>query len=261
MQQKTISAINQKIKDFRSIGLEEMSAVTLMDRTDIKFVVPVGQLPALLARAQDHYRMLEANDKRLFGYETLYYDTPDFAFYHKHHAGHLNRRKIRHRTYVDSNLSFLEVKFKNNKGRTLKTRMESKPGTSGILSEQDRIFLDENAVQERPMELRPKLWVSYDRLTLVGVPSGERITIDLNLTLGSEGQKKSYAHMAIVEVKQEKSRARSEFRNIMRWERIMAGGMSKYCLGVATMYPDVKCNRFKQQIRRLERLRSPASSH
>ena len=64
-----------------------------------------------------HYKCVEIENKRVSQYQTLYYDTKDMKLYNEHHNGHLNRYKIRHRTYVDSNLSFLEVKFKNNKGR------------------------------------------------------------------------------------------------------------------------------------------------
>ncbi len=68
-----------------------MNAVRLMDRTDSKFVLPIGRLSVLLAGTSTDYRVLEIAGKRLMTYKTLYYDTPDLQLYHRHHAGHLNR--------------------------------------------------------------------------------------------------------------------------------------------------------------------------
>ena len=44
-----------------------------------------------------------------------------------HHDRHLVRDKVRVRTYVDSHLTFCEVKHKNNKGRTKKKRIAVEP--------------------------------------------------------------------------------------------------------------------------------------
>ena len=41
-------------------------------------------------------------------------------FFLDHHNRRVNRNKIRFREYVGSNLTFLEVKTKNNKGKTIK---------------------------------------------------------------------------------------------------------------------------------------------
>ena len=69
--------------------------------------------------------MQEIDGQRLTAYDTLYYDTLDLQMYLRHHDRQLRRQKIRVRTYVDSQLTFLEVKNKSNKGRTLQARWES----------------------------------------------------------------------------------------------------------------------------------------
>ena len=101
-----------------------MDSVKLMDRTDTKFVFNIDILPAVLNEAKVFYKILDVEGNRISRYKTLYFDTQDFDLYNKHHSGKLNRYKVRHRTYVESSLGFLEVKFKNNKGRTLKTRIK-----------------------------------------------------------------------------------------------------------------------------------------
>lgn len=235
--------------------------MTLMDRTDVKFVMPINRLPAVLVLAQGHYRVLELDGKRLFSYETLYYDTPDLDLYHKHQAGHLNRYKVRLRNYLDSNLSFLEVKFKSNKGRTVKTRIAKPLSEMQPWDAQSESFLKENLPLEDPNNLRPVLWVNYDRLTLVGIRSKERITIDLNLTFVSGERQKEHSHLVVVEIKQEKESAQSVFRHILQRKRIRAGGISKYCFGVASIHRHVKSNRLKPKLRRFQKLRKQVASN
>src|ERR1051326_3393647 len=98
------------IGEFEPISLKEMDNVKLMNRTDTKFLFNIKYLPEILDEVKDHYRILEVEGKRLSRYETLYYDTEEFEMYKAHHQGRLNRFKIRHRTYVESSLGFLEVK-------------------------------------------------------------------------------------------------------------------------------------------------------
>ena len=114
-------ALQKFIEKFEPITLEEMESVKLMDRVDTKYVFPFSQLPHILDEMKSYYRLLDINNIRMHRYESLYYDTNDFQLYAKHQSGRLNRYKLRFRKYVDSNgLTFFEIKFKNNKGRTIK---------------------------------------------------------------------------------------------------------------------------------------------
>ena len=69
------------------------------------------------------YEVLEIDNKRFFKYQNLYFDTDDFFFYHQHHNRNLSRYKVRFRRYVDTNQCYFEVKHKNNKRKTLKSRL------------------------------------------------------------------------------------------------------------------------------------------
>ncbi|MDY6229450.1 MAG: VTC domain-containing protein, partial [Prevotella sp.] len=100
-----------------------MKDVRLMNRIDTKFVTTRQRLLSLLEMAASDYYVQNVNEKLSSQYQTLYFDTPDFKMFYTHQAGYANRQKLRFRTYVDSNLSFLEVKTKNNHRRTKKKRM------------------------------------------------------------------------------------------------------------------------------------------
>jgi hypothetical protein len=222
-----------------------MDGVKLMDRTDTKFTFNVSELPAILSEAQNHYRILDIEGNRISRYKTLYFDTENFDLYNKHHSGKLNRYKIRHRTYVESNLGFLEVKFKNNKGRTLKTRI--KETTVPDLNTGKAFDFLKNTLPFDPNVLLPKIWINYSRITLVNKTSAERLTLDLNLEFEKDGQTQLMDQLVIAEVKQD-SKLASPFVTIMRDKHIRQGSISKYCFGVASSFSEVKKNNFKRKL-------------
>ncbi|MDO1450567.1 polyphosphate polymerase domain-containing protein [Rhodocytophaga aerolata] len=239
---------------FESISLAQIEAVKLMNRVDAKFLIPVSLLPALLSDLLPSYQVLEVNNYRLCEYQTLYFDTPDFRLYHEHQRGRHNRYKIRQRYYVQSDTAFTEVKFKNNKGRTIKTRIQNKHFPGFVLDEESKTFLAEQT-PFNPASLQPMLWVDYTRLTLVHRTSVERLTLDLNLSFRNATSQESYPQVVIAEVKQESLR-NSYFLHLMKQYQLREGSISKYCLGVISLYHRIKQNRFKAKLRYLQKLNS-----
>jgi hypothetical protein len=237
--------------EFEPIGLKEMDKVKLMDRTDTKYTFSRDQLIQLLEEAKPFYKVLEVEGKRISRYKTLYYDTKNFSLYTRHHNGELNRYKIRHRTYVESHIGFLEVKFKNNKGRTIKDRIKKAEAPSHWEDEAG-IFIQ----SKLPFDARsliPVLWVNYSRLTLVNKESAERLTIDLDLEFIKDGKTKNFNNLVIAEVKQEKRKA-SPFTLLMKKHHIREGSISKYCMGVVATHAEVKKNNFKEKLLALKHI-------
>lgn len=233
------------------ISLDEMESVKLMNRTDTKFVFRAEQLPGILEKIGKDYRVLEVNGVRPNRYETLYYDTPDFRLFRLHQNGKANRYKIRYRKYVESDLNFFEIKFKSNKGRTIKERIKRKE-IENTITEKSKEFLEEKT----PLlagNLEPKVWVYYTRITLVSKTEPERLTIDLDLGFKFEGREKWYNNLVIAELKQSRTGA-SPFMRVMKELRIKEGSMSKYCLGVSMIYDHVKKNTFKPKILSLNKI-------
>ena len=246
----------KKIEDeawlFEKITLDEMDSVKLMDRMDVKYLIPVHLLPKILADARAHYKLLEINHERLCLYETLYYDTEDLELYHSHQSGRLNRYKVRFRNYVGSNLSFFEIKHKNNRGRTLKTRIRQPNDFEEILNAEKSSFL-ENSTPLEAKKLKGNLKVNYERMTLVNKLSKERLTMDLNLTFIKDKNEVTYNQVVVAEVKQEKLGA-SPIIDIFKKYELRPGSISKYCLGVMSTEAEVKHNRFKSKFLKLKKL-------
>lgn len=237
---------------FEKISLQEMDGVKLMDRVDVKYLIPLHLLPAVLVDAQEHYKLLEINNERLCAYETLYYDTDDLSLYHNHQAGRTNRYKVRFRNYVGSQLSFFEIKHKNNKGRTIKKRIEQPQEANVVLNNEESDFLHQ-ITHLSSKQLKGNLWVNYSRMTLVNKTSAERLTIDLKLSFYNEKKSKGYHQVAIAEVKQERIGA-SPIIDIFKKYNIRSGSISKYCLGIISLFEGVKHNRFKAKLIHLHKI-------
>ena len=246
-----VRAIAALASDFETVPLAELGSAALMDRIDTKFLVPADVVPALLARCRDHYRILEVGGRVLARYNTRYFDTPELSLYHAHHAGRTPRVKVRVRTYMDSNLGFLEVKLKTNKARTLKARVPVSPEAPDPLERLKREGFF--GLELSPADLRESVVIEYTRMTLVRKDVPERLTLDLMLTFTRDGRVRSYPGVVVAEVKQER-RAPSYFHEEMRRLGLREGALSKYCLGIASLAEGAKTNRFKGVLRRLERI-------
>ena len=106
------------------ITLEQMESIKLMNRLDTKYVATKRQLIELLQLVQDKYYVQTIGTTTICPYRTTYFDTDEHTMYMMHHNKRARRTKVRVRTYLSSgDLTFLEVKKKNNHGRTKKKRI------------------------------------------------------------------------------------------------------------------------------------------
>ncbi|MDF2435741.1 MAG: hypothetical protein K0Q95_117 [Bacteroidota bacterium] len=237
--------VHEILNSFTSITLKEMDNVKLMDRTDTKYVFRLDNLPAFLEAIKDDYRVLDVNGHRISRYESLYFDTKNFDLYLCHHRGKPGRYKVRCRKYVESELHFFEVKYKNNKGRTIKDRVKQKKIDGLIVDSAEDLLKEKTPLQAANLEA--KLWVNYSRITLVNRNSPERVTIDVDLTFKNEQVDKTIHNLVIAEVKQDKALV-SSFIRLMKKHHIREGSMSKYCYGVISLFDRVKYNNFKPKL-------------
>jgi len=241
--------------DFDPISLGEMDSVTLMDRTDTKYILLISDFPALLEKLSTDYFILEINGIRISQYKTLYFDTQDFSLYKLHLHGKLNRDKIRFRSYVCTDQHYFEIKNKNNKNRTHKNRIKWKETAFSIQGNAES-FLENNTTLNSA-DLQPKIWVKYSRITLVNKNLKERLTLDLDLSYEFEEQHKELHDIVIAELKQGRH-DHSLFNTIMHAEHIRKASFSKYCMGIGFLYPHLKFNRFKPHLLKLNKIRHGA---
>lgn len=239
------------LNDYELITLAEMDSVKLMNRTDTKFLFRREQLSYVLEKIKSTYRILDVNTVRASKYETLYFDTEDLKLFQAHQCGRLNRYKVRHRKYVESNLAFFEVKFKSNKGKTIKERVKARSFHNAITGKYEDFLKEVSPLKAE--ELKPVLWVNYTRITLVNRFSKERLTLDIDLEYKSDSKVKKLDRLVIAEVKQEKA-SPSPFIRVVRSLGIREGGISKYCFGIIFLYEKIRMNNFKPKLINLNKL-------
>ncbi|MDG1477249.1 MAG: polyphosphate polymerase domain-containing protein [Vicingaceae bacterium] len=250
--------LNNVLNQLKPISLKELDRVKLQDRTDTKFVFNADLLPIILSEISDFYSILEIDGKRTNSYRTLYYDTKDLRSYIQHHNGKANRIKVRFRKYIESDLNFLEVKYKNNKGRTIKARSKVASIEKELTEFSKKFILNNSFSFFNGNEVIPTLWNNFTRLTLAHKTLNERLTIDLNLGFESFSNHtaKNIDHIIIAEVKQEKASVNSDFIRVIRKHHIRKSSMSKYCVGTALLNKNLKQNNFKERILKINKLKT-----
>ena len=245
-------ACTEILDRFDSVSLSELRGTKLMRRTDTKYLFQEEQLPQILENLSADYDVLSVGGVRIQHYLTRYYDTPDFTFYRQHHNGQRDRFKLRVRSYLDSDLSFLEVKRKDNLDRTQKSRLET-PYWANHNSPDVASFL-EYALPEIQPPLVPKITNQFYRIALVSKHDRERLSLDLDLRFLSPSGQFSLPGIVVAEVKQPYFSVHASFIQKMREANYRPTSFSKYCIGVALAYPNLKRNAFKPLLLEIQQL-------
>ena len=249
--------LTSTLQSFVPISLEEMDSVALLNRADTKYIFGAHQLDGVLEKLTQHYRILEIKGKRTNSYRTLYFDTPNYKLFRLHQNGKGNRYKVRIRKYLDSGLCYLELKFKTNKRKTIKSRLKIEDFET-TLSKTSREHLEKNSPLDID-ELEPKMYNQFTRLTFVHKQDPERLTIDIDLKYNKEGRDSELSNLVIAELKQEKATAQSDFVRTMKKFHIRTMRISKYCIGTILLNDDMKYNNFKPKLLAIEKVRQKAA--
>jgi hypothetical protein len=238
---------------FAPISLGEMQAVRLMNRVDTKYALGLPLLEEILASLSASYRVQAIDGVTLADYRTVYLDTPLHDMYLLHHNGKKVRQKVRLREYVDSDLSWFEVKSKNNHGRTDKKRIPL-ASLGQYETRESAEFIGRNSSYALN-DLVPQLGNSFRRVTLVNRALTERVTIDTEICFSNlrTGEVSDLSSLSVVEVKQAGS-SFSAIKEAFFEQRIRPLNLSKYCIGMVLTDHQIKSNRFKAKLNALDKI-------
>lgn len=239
---------------FSPISLNDMSGVKLMNRIDTKFVTTRAQLDKLLRMALRDYDIQEIDGRRNMLYDTTYFDTPNYDMYNDHQHGHCDRQKLRFRTYENNQLQFMEVKTKNNHGRTKKKRVQV---TDMNLHDEQKLTFLQSTLHFDPGIMSPHMHNYFHRITLVNKQKTERLTIDTDLQFHNLQTGKHYDmdHLVIIELKRD-GNSYSPILEMLRQLHIHPHGFSKYCMGAALTNDRLPINLFKEKLRDVQMILS-----
>lgn len=243
--------IEEILKMFEPVSLDELKDYKLLNRIDTKYICNSKLLPEILLLAKEHFKVQTIKNEQNFEYESLYFDTKDLKSYFDHHQGKRIRYKIRFRNYLDTGDSFLEIKKKRNYNRTDKSRDRFEFSQS--LTKQHSDFL-ENIIDIPASDFKAAIWTKFSRITLAGKKHIERITIDQNIRFCDDKQEVKLPNMVIIEVKRNKSGDISPFTRILKELKIKPFGISKYILGNILLNPQIKHNRFHNKIKTINKI-------
>jgi hypothetical protein len=236
------------------IGLAElMELAELQTRVDRKYFVPADVFRRLIAELTGELRVLDMDGVRSFGYESVYFDTPALFTYRAHLQRRRQRFKARTRTYLDSGLCMFEVKLIGTRGETVKQRVPHPAG--------DRTELTDNALahlatslcqayqQDVPAGMRPTLATTYRRTTFVSRSGDVRLTCDTGLVcLDLDHEVRDTGTHVLVESKSAAGNSTAD--RILRELGVRPASVSKYCLAVAALHPELPSNPWHQTLRR-----------
>lgn len=232
-------------------SLEQVLFVaSLTTRVDRKYLVSLGDLPAVLDRLPPELCALEIDGRRIFGYESVYFDTVGFALYRHHVQGRRMRYKTRVRSYCDTGDAMFEVKLKGLRGQTVKERLPYDFARRRELTSDGRAFLEAvvaDAYGVTVPTLRPALTTAYHRATLVDLEGRSRLTIDVNLSWSDHENSHRADHLALIETKS--MTGPGPVDALLGSLGVRPVRISKYCLGIALLHPDTAANPWNRLLR------------
>ena len=258
--------------------LEDLnSAASLLTRVDRKYFVASSAAQNVVDALTGRALVLDIDGRRSFSYASTYFDTPGLDSYLQAARKRRHRFKIRTRSYLDSGLTFLEVKTRGPRGATIKQRLDYRAAAADRLTEEGIDFVVEclapltGSAQEArrtAQSLRPVMATTYRRTTLHLPDDDARATIDTDLTWtafasGEDGEGEERGSgtratrrgaprpagpLAVVETK---NPARYSPTDRYLW----ASGhrpsrISKYATGMAVLHPELPANKWHRLLTR-----------
>ncbi|WP_223884105.1 VTC domain-containing protein [Micromonospora craniellae] len=223
------------------------------NRYEVKYVVPVGDVPALRAELDARMGRDSHGDRAGYGVWSVYYDTDRLRFYWEKIEGLRFRRKLRVRHYGDRSTitddSIVHVEIKQRVNRVTQKRRVALPYRLArdfcdrremVAHHPDqRAFLEEVLELVCGLDLRPVAMTGYQREAFVGRDSdvGLRVTIDHRVRgrdrdfhLGAEAENRLIvpATLAVVEIKANE-RVPYWLTDLAARANLSIVRMSKYC--------------------------------
>jgi len=194
-------------------------------------VAHVSEMNSLMETLCSEYLIMEHGGNRVMRYMTEYLDTSDHTMFHDHQSNCEHRYKVRKRRYENENGFYLEVKEKI-KGETYKHRILNPT------PDEMNAFIETNTPYSS-RDLNTALFVNYERITFIHKTLPIKITIDKNMKVGNGNTWTPFDNLVILELKTEKSPPACTL-NMIKSKGFTSCSISKYCIGMVTLYPELK---------------------
>lgn len=222
----------------------------LQQRIEYKYLMPIAALHSFMAQLAPHYYILDINGKRRFNYTNWYFDTPNYSLYHQHVTAKAHRIKVRQRRYDDINTCYLEIKQKLGNGNTLKKRIVIDQLHEELNGKECELI---DTYQQGLAQLQHVATNCFKRITLTHTAITERVTIDTNISTDHNGKSTTLNHLALIEIKQQDRSTLSYATQLLRNMELHHTSFSKYAVGLALLNKEVKYNKIKPTILKINK--------
>lgn len=253
---------NSKLKTFWTLNLTELNATaSYLKRIDTKYLLTWKELSNILDDLKNDFQILEIKWTKIFSYDNVYMDTPEYLFYNQHQDKKKTRTKVRTRYYTDSNLAFFEYKQKEN-WITSKYRYEFPAEEHGFMTKWKNRFFEwvwqSLYLGDKAPKITPSIKTTYKRITLVCKDWSERLTIDFDIkTLNLRDKNSSEVdlkNLVIVECKTlNKDSTSSKIMKKNNFKK--SNSCSKYSLWVVYSWLTEKFDTFKDTMKKIKEIR------
>lgn len=252
------TAVSAALDGLPSVTLGDIDDVAARARYDRKYLIAMPAVADALASLGERFGVLDIDGRRTFDYLSVYFDTSDLATFQMHRQGRRRRYKIRTRHYGDADATMLEVKCKSPRGQTIKYRRPhtgaspfelDEPGWRYVAATLRHHYgLDVDLAKLGPLDWT--LETTFRRSTLADLDAGERVTIDQDLGVRSPTEQFVFNNeWAIIEAKS--ATRRSVSGRALRTAGAREDRLSKYCLGIAAVNPEITANPWRRSLRTL----------
>jgi hypothetical protein len=239
------------VDHLRPVSLVDLDgAAALLDRIDRKYVVAGPLAAQMLAECRGRLSALEIDRRRSFVYESYYFDTPELDSYRGAAFKRRRRFKVRTRTYTDSEMSLLEIKTRDGRGRTVKRRRPIDHSDRYRIPAEMRPFVDQTTgIDGLGARLVEILGSRYSRTTLLDSADGARITLDAGLVcFARAGRAVGLGDQVVLETKSERAATAAD-----RWlwsNGVRPTKISKFATGLAALHPELPSNKWHRTLQR-----------
>ena len=164
------------------------------------------------------------------------------------------RFKARTRTYTDSGLCMFEVKLTGARGETVKQRVPHPAEHRAELTDEAlahlRTTLCQAYHQDLPAGLQPTLVTTYRRTTFVSRTGEARLTCDVGLVCRDVHHEVRDTGTHVLVESKSGGQGGSAADRILRELGVRPASVSKYCVAVAALHPELPSNPWHQTLRR-----------
>ena len=240
------------------VQLQELNSVAgLQTRIDRKYIVRREDLDTVIPLIGG--RVLDIDGRRVFRYWSTYFDTPERTSYFDAVRKRPRRWKVRVRTYLESDLHYVETKTRNHGRPTMKSRQPATPADHRQLSAASRSFVTASLAERLAIsskdvdekivtELQPALATEYGRVTILADADRSRVTVDSALSVSLPvGGCRLLADHVIIETK---TTGRPSDVDHALWNAgVRPASISKFGVGSALLQPWLPASKWNRVLR------------